>query len=336
VSAVREACDRRAPEAAPTLDIVIVNWNTGPFLERCLASITAAEAGDFRLADVIVVDNASTDASLERAASVPLAVTVIRNAANRGFAAACNQGAAAGRADHVLFLNPDTELLPDTLRRAFACLAEASRHNAGIVGAQMLDGRGERDRSCSRFPTLGMVAAEITGLGRLAPRRFPRRHLEPDETPTSGVVDQVIGAFFLVSRETFDLLGGFDERFFVYFEEVDFAYRARASGRPSFFCSDARVFHEGAVSARKEGRRLYYSLRSRVEYAAEHWPRWQTATLVALTVGVEIPMRLARGAVTGQLRDTARSSLLFGRYLTRRVIRTTRRGECCRGGATLR
>ena len=299
----------------PSLDVVIVNWNTGRFLERCLRSITATDHAALTLDAVVVVDNASTDDSLAAAEAAP-AVTVLRNAHNRGFAAACNQGARVGRADWILFLNPDTELGPDTLTRVFDCIGNSAEHRVGVYGAQMVNSAGDRESSCSRFPTLFLFLAEMTGLSRVAPRVFPRRHLAPAETAAGGIVDQVIGSFFVVSRFLFEHLDGFDERFFVYFEDVDFAYRARAVGKVCYVCADALVYHEGGVSSnRVPALRLYYSLRSRTQFARKHWPRWQSATLVALTVGIEIPIRIGMSALRRGLRETARGALLYIRYI---------------------
>jgi GT2 family glycosyltransferase len=109
------------------------------------------------------------------------------------------------------------------------------------------------------------------------------------------VVDQVIGAFFCVRRDLFTRLGGFDERYFLYFEEVDLALRARRRGARSYFLKEARVFHAGNVSSNQvRGTRLYHVLRSRLLFAYEHWPRWQAAVLVVLTLSVELAARLAR------------------------------------------
>jgi len=301
--------------APPSLDIVIVNWNTGPYLGRCLDSIATADHSKLRPGTVVVVDNASTDRSLLVAQASP-GVTVLTNDRNRGFATACNQGARIGRSDFLLFLNPDAELEFDTLTQLHACMNSSAAHRAGVFGAQMVNRAGDRQSSCSRFPTLWLAAVEMTGLSRVAPRVFPRRHLSPSESSAGGMVDQVIGSFFVVSRELFELLDGFDERFFVYYEDVDFAYRARAVGRPCYFCPNVRVYHEGGVSSdRLPAMRLYYSLRSRTEFARKHWPRWQCASLVGLILTIEIPARLSIAVVRKELRDTARGSLLFARYV---------------------
>jgi N-acetylglucosaminyl-diphospho-decaprenol L-rhamnosyltransferase len=312
VSAAERSMDARFP---PSLDIVIVNWNTGPYLRRCLDSILTADHRGFTLETIVVVDNASTDRSLAAAEAAP-AVTVLENDHNRGFAAACNQGARVGRAGMILFLNPDTELRHNTLAQLFACISSRTEDGVGIYGAQMVDRAGDHQSSSSRFPTLWVTFVEMTGLSRLAPRLFPGRHLSPDDTASGAVVDQVIGSFFVVSRELFELLDGFDERFFVYYEDVDFAYRARAIGRPCYLCSNVLVYHEGAVSSsRTRAVRLYNSLRSRTEFARKHWPRWQGLVLVALTFGIEIPARLALSIPRKAVRETARGSLLYARYI---------------------
>jgi N-acetylglucosaminyl-diphospho-decaprenol L-rhamnosyltransferase len=301
----------------PSLDIVIVNWNTGPYLDRCLQSITTADQTAFRLGKVVVVDNASTDRSLAAAEAAP-AVTVLANDRNRGFAAACNQGARVGRADLILFLNPDTELRRDTLTRLYRCMSSRSEHGVSIFGAQMVNRAGDRESSCSRFPTLRLAVGEMTGLNRVAPRFFPPRHLPPEESLAGGVVDHVIGSFFVVNRQLFENLEGFDERFFMYNDEVDFAYRARAIGKVCYLCSEALVYHEGGVSSNSvPALRLYYFLRSRTQYARKHWPRWKSATLVALTLGIEIPLRLGISIVRKDVRETGRGALLYARYLLR-------------------
>lgn len=301
----------------PSLDIVIVNWNTGSYLQRCLESIATADHTAFTLGTVIVVDNASTDGSLAAAEAAP-DVTVLANDHNRGFAAACNQGARVGRAALILFLNPDTELRRDSLTRLFTCISSSAEDAVGVFGAQMVNRAGDRESSCSRFPTLWMFLVEMTGLSRVAPRLFPRRHLSPAETGAGGVVDQVIGSFFVVSRPLFEHLDGFDERFFVYYDDVDFAYRARAIGKVCYLCPDVLVYHEGGVSSnRMPALRLYYFFRSRTEFARKHWPRWQSAALVALTIGIEIPARLGIAVLRKTVRETARGALLYIRYIVR-------------------
>jgi GT2 family glycosyltransferase len=279
------------------VDVVVVNWNTGDCLRACLASLNASVGVE--LESVVVVDNASVDGSPDHLPELST-LRVLRNHDNRGFAAACNQGSAMGAAPLVLFLNPDTVVEPTTLARAAWYLLDPSAQAArrGVCGGSLTRPDGTPAISASRFPTLANTASSVVpALGRLL--RTQPRHVPPAELTRSTVVDQVIGAFFLVRRDLLDELGGFDERFFVYYEEVDLCRRALDRGWTTFHAADARLVHVENVSARASGgRALGYSLRSRQLYAELHWPVWQQRMLMLLTVFVEIPLRLARSLVT--------------------------------------
>jgi hypothetical protein len=140
---------------------------------------------------------------------------------------------------------------------------------------------------------LPVLFGKMTRLSLVLPRFFPSHHLTPAETRHSGIVDQVIGAFFLVRRELFIRLDGFDTSYFVYYEEVDFARRALQQGFRSYFLKEARILHAGNVSSDQvRDIRLYHSLRSRQVYALRHWPRWQASLLALLTLGIELSARL--------------------------------------------
>jgi N-acetylglucosaminyl-diphospho-decaprenol L-rhamnosyltransferase len=277
-----------------TIHIVIVNWNTRGYLRLCLQSIALANREGVKLARVTVIDNASTDGSAANLDDLNLPLTVVRNRTNIGFAAACNQGAAGSTARYLLFLNPDTRVFPETLAVVAEFMDSEQAAHIGICGAQVLLPSGAPAIACARFPTLRVVFGKMTRLGVVLPRVFPSHHLTPAETRESRFVDQVIGAFFLVRRELFTRLGGFDTRFFLYYEEVDFARRALQLGFRSYFLSEARVIHSGSISAGQvRDLRLYHSLRSRHLYAQQHWPRWQSSVLALVTVAIELPARLA-------------------------------------------
>jgi GT2 family glycosyltransferase len=301
------------------LDIVIVNWNTGPHLRECLLSVSAARQTVFDLGDVVVVDNASSDCSLLGIEDLSVPLRVLRNAENRGFAAACNQGAAEGRGDLVLFLNPDTRLFPETLDRSVSFMADRRNRAIGICGAQMVGPDDTPEFSCSRFPTLWMFVAKMLGLSYAFPQLIPQQRLSPSETNQSRCVDQVIGAYFLIRRPLFEALGGFDERFFVYMEDVDLAYRARQLGYPSYFLKHVSVYHrEGASSEQVRGKRLFYLLRGRTEYARKHWPAWQALLLGTLILAIELPARGVIAAARGgrnEAKDIVEATRLYARYL---------------------
>jgi N-acetylglucosaminyl-diphospho-decaprenol L-rhamnosyltransferase len=280
-----------------SVHIVIVNWNTGDELRVCLASIAATAPHGPLVERVTIVDNASSDGSADRLDDVPLPLGVVRNSWNAGFAAACNQGAADSTADYLLFLNPDTRLPPNTLGTVMAFMESEHAATVGICGVQILESDGRPGLACARFPTLRVLFGKMVGLDHLLPQLFPSHHLTSAELRHSQPVDQVIGAFYFVRRELFTELGGFDERYFIYFEEVDFSLRARHAGRSTYFLKDAVAYHVGNVSSDQvPDIRLYHSLRSRILFAYKHWPRLHASLLVALTLTVELLARLARAA----------------------------------------
>ena len=275
----------------PSVDIVIVNWNTGPALKECLESIVAASRR-IRLTRVVVVDNASTDDSLRLAEQAGVLTDVVRNAANRGFAAACNQGALHSRADYLLFLNPDTRLYPETLSKAVAFMQDPGLQDVGICGVRLVDDEGRPSTAAARFPTLRVLFGEATALSRALPSLFPPHLLSARECESTREVDQVIGAFFLTRRRLFEALSGFDERFFVYFEEVDLSLRARHMGYRSMYFGEACAYHRGGLSSDQvRATRLFYSLRSRLLYAFKHFTGAAAWLTVLMTFGIEWPAR---------------------------------------------
>jgi hypothetical protein len=299
-----------------SVHIIIVNWNTGGYLRECVASIVHAESAGLTIDRVTVVDNASCDGSPDGLDDLPLPLELIRNSGNAGFAAACNQGAIDSTADYLVFLNPDTRLFPDTLAAATRFMDSDRAVDVGICGVQIVDSDGRPAISCARFPTLRILFGKMTGLHLVLPRLFPSHHLTAAETRQSGLVDQVIGAFYFVRRELFTRLGGFDERYFLYFEEVDFALRARRHGARSYFLHEARLVHAANVSTSQvRATRLHHSLRSRLLFAYQHWPGWQARVLVVLTLTVELLARLSHAALRRSGSEISATTAGYGRLL---------------------
>lgn len=277
-----------------SLSVVIVNWNSGEQLAECLASISGAVTDSIGLELVVVVDNASVDGSMDRIASPQLPLRVLRNPVNRGFAAACNQGASLANADYLLFLNPDVRLFPGALRLPIAHLERRENARVGICGIQLVDRHERVLRSCARFPSPGTLLAAMTGLDRLLPRRLPPSRMTEWDHGASADVDQIMGAFFLVRGSMFRALGGFDERFFVYYEDVDLSLRASQAGWISRYLVGARAFHRGeGTTDQIRARRLFFSLRSRVLYAFKHFTPISAVTVLVATLIVEPVSRCA-------------------------------------------
>jgi N-acetylglucosaminyl-diphospho-decaprenol L-rhamnosyltransferase len=309
---------------SPSVRVVIVNWNTGVHLKACLESVARSHRGLLTIEGVTVVDNASADDSATGLDGLALPLDVISNSQNLGFAAACNQGAAGSEADYLLFLNPDTRVFPDTLEMVTQFMESEAAARIGICGVQVVDDAGAPMISCSRYPTLRVFVGKMTGLGRIFPRAFPSHHLSAAETQRSGVVDQVIGAFYFVRRDLFEKLGGFDVRYFVYFEDVDFALRAEQLGARSYFLKEARVVHVANVSSDQvPGTRLFYSLRSRVVYARRHWRHWKSSTLVVLTFTIELGTRLVRAALLRRGSEIAATITGYRKLLGYLLLRRT-------------
>lgn len=296
----------------PGLSIVIVNWNAGQQLRDCIASIARAGHEGFELREVMLVDNGSADDSLDGIEQLGVPVMVIRNTVNRGFAAACNQGAARASGDYLLFLNPDTMLFAKSLSVPVEFMERKENAAIGICGIRLLDERGVFSTSCARFPSLRIFLGAATGLSRLIPQVCPTHLMSGIECVNSGVVDQVIGAFFLVRGELFKKLDGFDEQFFVYFEEVDLSLRAKNLGYSSYLLTEAAAFHKGGgCTDAVKATRLFYSLRSRLQYGRKHFSALANLVLLIITVFVEFGARICKAMLAvspAQVRET------FGAY----------------------
>ena len=286
----------------PGLDIVIVNWNAGSQLRECLASVAAAGREGFDLARVVVVDNASTDRSLDGIEGSGLPLVVIRNPENRGFGAACNQGASGSGATDLLFLNPDTRVESDALSVPVAFLE--SHPQAGVCGIRLVDDDGTVHRSCARHPRPRHIAARAVGLDRVVPRAFPGLFLEEFAHDRDLVVDHVMGAFLMIRRSLFEELSGFDERFFVYLEDLDLTLRAKERGYETWFLAGTSAYHRGGgTSDQVRAARLAYSLRSRMLYGHKHYAAPVAFGLDALTWLVEPVVRIAASIARGAFRE---------------------------------
>lgn len=282
--------------AIGVLDIIIVNWNSGDQLISCLESISTAKKISFELGRVIIVDNASTDSSLKGLNSFDLPIEVIQNNENRGFAAACNQGAKGSKAYYLLFLNPDTRLFPQSLNKAIVFMENPDHKDVGIVGVQLLDESNKVHRSCARFPSPGQFFSKMLGLDRLIPGIFRDYFMTDWNHADTRRVDHVMGAFYMVRRIVFEELNGLDERFFVYLEDLDFSCRASNLGWKSMYYAEAQVFHKGGGTSEKiKATRLFYSLRSRILYSYKHFSRGAATAVLLGTLFIEPISRTVLG-----------------------------------------
>ena len=251
------------------IDVVIVNWNSSEYLQKCIQSIFSTDNKNF-IEKLFIIDNNSADLSLQQI-KLNDKIAIIRNEENRGFAKACNQGFKLSTANYVLLLNPDTQLLNNTLQDCITFMNKTN--NVDILGCQLLNDYGEITPSCSRFPTPSGIFRDAIGLSKLIPSIFKPGIIMADwDHKESKFVDQVMGAFMFMRKSIFEKIGYFDEQFFVYYEEVDFSKRLSEIGGKSFFDTEIKAIHtrEGTTSSVKAFR-LFLNLQSRLKYAKKHF-----------------------------------------------------------------
>lgn len=296
------------------VDVVIVNWNSGAQLRECLQSIAKHDLG--ACATVVVVDNGSSDNSCVRIDEYGLPLKIIRNSVNLGFGAACNQGAALGKGDFVLFLNPDTRLLSASISHALEFMCSPDAKSVGICGVQLIDENSHISKTCSRFPAIGHFICSALGVDRLRPFFHSGALMVEWDHARTRVVDQVMGAFFFIRRELFEKLEGFDNRFFVYYEEVDLSYRAANAGWKSVYLATANVFHAGGGTSRQiKATRLFYSLRSRILYGLKNFGFLRVGLLLAVTIFIEPMTRFIFSIAGGRLEDAKNTLSAYWRLL---------------------
>lgn len=287
------------------ISIIIVNWNAGHQLHDCIISISQYHHNIVE--QVIIVDNASTDNFLslvESLTNLPFNLKIIRNYQNRGFAAACNQGAAIATAKYLLFLNPDTLLFENSLKTPYQYIENPTNQNTGVVGIQLIDENGNISRSCARFPTLAMFTIQILGMDCLGLFSNYNIHMKDWTHDTTQPVDHIIGAFYFIKKTLFEKIKGFDERFFVYLEDLDLSLKVKKIGAEIIYLTDAQAFHSGGGTSRNvKATRLFYSLRSRLLYGFKHFSTINAILLAIITLLLEPITRLVLSVAKMSLQD---------------------------------
>jgi len=232
------------------LSVIIVNYNVKHFLEQCLCSVREAATG--LQAEVIVVDNNSSDNSLEYLQPRFPSVCFIANIENTGFARACNQGLRQSTGKYILFLNPDTIVPEDCFTK---CIDFFESHpDAGALGIKMLDGSGRFLKESKRaFPSPMTSLYKLFGLSKLFPRSktFSKYHLGHLDENENNEVDVLAGAFMMIKKEVLDKVGSFDETFFMYGEDVDLSYRIQKAGFKNYYFAGSSIIHFKGESTRK-------------------------------------------------------------------------------------
>jgi GT2 family glycosyltransferase len=210
-----------ASSSQKDLAVVIVSWNVKDAVLENLRSIFASSP--MPTLDVIVVDNASHDGTVEAVEAAYPDVRVIVNKENLGFSRACNQGIASSHARHVLLLNPDMRVESDALAKTVEYLDKHPK--AAVVSGKLINAHGKAMHHMRRFPTLWSQLLIVLKLSKLFPNLMDRYHGKDLNLDKEQEVDTVRGSFFAINRTALDLVGNLDERFYIWFEEVDYCKR---------------------------------------------------------------------------------------------------------------
>ncbi|HEX8562961.1 MAG TPA: glycosyltransferase family 2 protein [Flavobacterium sp.] len=233
------------------LSVIILNYNVRYFLEQCVLSVQRATANIE--AEIIVVDNNSSDESCEVIRSRFPEITLIQNSENTGFPKGNNIGVAGAKGEFICILNPDTVVAEDTFEKVLAFAR--TKEELGILGVRLIDGKGKFLPESKRgTPTPFVAFTKISGLYKLSSKAFGKyyaQHLHEDQ---SGEIDILVGAFMVMERKLYLEIGGFDENCFMYSDDIDLSYTVLKRGRHNFYFADTTVIHYKGESTIKDAR----------------------------------------------------------------------------------
>ncbi|MCK5402025.1 MAG: glycosyltransferase family 2 protein [Flavobacteriaceae bacterium] len=224
------------------LSVVILNYNVRYFLELCLKSVQAAISTID--AEIIVVDNNSTDESCNMVKQLFPGVTLIENKENLGFSKGNNQGIILSKGEYICILNPDTVVAEDSFTSLLRFAQK--KEKLGIIGCKLIDGAGQfLPESKRNIPMEKVAVKKIFGNSK----EYYANHLDQDVT---GKVDILVGAFMFVRRSVYNQVNGFDEDYFMYGEDIDLSYRVLMAGYNNYYFADTTVIHYKGESTLKD------------------------------------------------------------------------------------
>ncbi len=233
------------------LSVIILNYNVRYFLELCVLSVQKAIQN--LDAEIIVIDNHSSDDSSVLMKTQFPSIRYIENATNFGFPKGNNIAVAAAKGEYICILNPDTVVAENTFEKILAFAK--SKTDLGIVGCKLIDGSGNFLPESKRgIPTPWVAFTKIFGLYKLFPKssffnKYYAQHLGENQT---GKVDILVGAFMVMKRELYNELGGFDENCFMYADDIDLSYRALQNGKSNYYFAETTVIHYKGESTTRD------------------------------------------------------------------------------------
>lgn len=280
------------------LSVVIVNYNVKYFLKQCLGSVFASERklsnGEELELEVWVVDNESVDGSVEMVQAEFPEVHLIANHENAGFARANNQALLQAKGEYLLLLNPDTLVEQETLVR---CVDFMQEHvDCGGLCVKMVDGKGNYLKESKRgFPTPEASFFKISGLIHLFPhsRRIAAYYMGHLDDDMVNEIDIMPGAFLMFSREVYEKIGGLDESYFMYGEDIDFSWRIRLAGYKNYYLPETHIIHYKGESTKKGSMNYVYTFYNAMSIFVKKYFTGRNAKMFNLLLQTAIWLRAA-------------------------------------------
>lgn len=273
------------------LTLIIVNYYCESLVLDCITSINnstiASKGKDYF--EIIVVDNGSNSNVLKENQGDEFKLII--NKENKGFGAACNLGFKLSKSKYILFLNPDTKVFKNTISNSIEFME--SNQNVTVLGSQQLNENGEVLKTCTTKLTLKKYIIKSLYLNKIFPKRFKSHEMTYWKHLDSRLVDHVMGSFYMIKSEDFIKMNGFDEDYFVYYEDLDLSTRIIKNGGDICYNSDIKIYHEtGGASKNFKPHRLFYSLDSMIYYGKKHFLKYEYYLLIVFILFVEPILRL--------------------------------------------
>ena len=254
------------------ITVIIVNYNVKYFLEQCLCSLRAAIAQTSVAVETIVMDNISTDDSIHYLQPKFPEVQFYNNSENEGFSKANNKALLKATGDLILFLNPDTIVSEGSLQTCVDFFK--TQPGAGAVGLKMIDGSGNYLHESKRgFPTPWVSFCKMTGLARIFPHSalFSGYYLGNLNENSLQEIEALAGAFMMVPAKLLQQTGGFDERFFMYAEDIDLSYRIQKAGYANYYLPEPALIHFKGESTHKDSIYIERFYGAMVQFVDKHY-----------------------------------------------------------------
>jgi GT2 family glycosyltransferase len=271
--------------STPTLNIIIVSYNVCELLEQCLYSVVNASKNIST--HITVVDNNSSDASVNMVEKKFPFVSIIKNTTNKGFSAANNQAIKSAKGDYILLLNPDTVVKYDTLYKSISFMQQ--HPDAGALGVKMFNGEGDYLPESKRgLPTPWVAFCKMSGLSGLFPtsklfNNYYLGHLDNDGTHE---VEVLAGAFMLIQKKVLDKIGLLDERFFMYGEDIDLSYRITQAGYKNHYFPEVSIIHyKGKSSSQNIDAYINHFYGSMIIFYKKHFMKSQFSLSALVIIG---------------------------------------------------